>query len=192
MWSLRRRVNEVCETLVSHLLSLFNPDPPSCSCFHRQDSKNSLERSDLWSRWSDSNSHDNTKWDNAVVMVTTTRTWNQQRSIRFIQTLMQHMRLWCIFVTDTAIYCRLSNRKRLIFSGTLHSSIADYPNCYEAIYMQALRHYRLHKFKNARPGWIPNNNRSYISINAVATTRVQVNLYHNVVVIWPWYLLHYL
>lgn len=28
--------------------------------------------------------------------------------------------------------------------------IADYPNCYEAIYMQALCYYRLHKFKNAR------------------------------------------
>jgi hypothetical protein len=30
--------------------------------------------------------------------------------------------------------------------------IADNPNCYEAIYMQALCHYRLHKFKNARAG----------------------------------------
>ena len=28
--------------------------------------------------------------------------------------------------------------------------IADYPNSYEAIYMQALCYYRLHKFKNAR------------------------------------------
>lgn len=28
--------------------------------------------------------------------------------------------------------------------------IADYPNCYEAIYMQALCYHRLHKFKNAR------------------------------------------
>jgi tetratricopeptide (TPR) repeat protein len=28
--------------------------------------------------------------------------------------------------------------------------LADYPDCYEVIYMQALCYYRLHKFKNAR------------------------------------------
>lgn len=139
-----------------------NPELPNCSRFHRVDSKSSVQRSEFL-RSVRSGIHTN---GGEIRTIMTSR--SGANSNGDYHTNMKPAAIDTIYsnanatpsasgTTSCDVYLSLIQQYIAVFQidnalFLAERCIADYPNCYEAIYMQALCHYRLQKFKNARAG----------------------------------------